>query len=61
MKSWFQVVCWCYSSDMTQLRLSLLGPFRAQIDDRPLAGFPTDKVRALLAFLALEPEATGRW
>lgn len=40
---------------MTQLLLSLLGPLRATVDDRPVTAFPTDKVRCLLAFLAMEP------
>lgn len=39
---------------MTQLQLSLLGPFQAAIQSRPLSGFATDKVRALLLYLALE-------
>lgn len=45
---------------MSQLKLSLFGPFRAAIDGQPLASFPTDKVRALLAFLALEPDKPHR-
>jgi DNA-binding SARP family transcriptional activator/predicted ATPase len=41
---------------MVGLQLSLLGPFEATIDGRPVAGFATDKVRALLAYLALAPD-----
>jgi DNA-binding SARP family transcriptional activator len=41
---------------MTQLHLALLGPFAAQWGDQPVTKFPTDKVRALLAYLALEGE-----
>ncbi|MCX6030270.1 MAG: tetratricopeptide repeat protein [Chloroflexi bacterium] len=39
---------------MSQLRLSLLGPFEATLDDKPIAVFGTDKTRALLAYLAVE-------
>jgi DNA-binding SARP family transcriptional activator len=39
---------------MARLSLSLLGPFRATLDGEPIAGFKTNKVRALLAYLALE-------
>jgi DNA-binding SARP family transcriptional activator len=39
---------------MSQLRLSLLGPFEATLDDRPIGVFGTDKTRALLAYLAVE-------
>jgi DNA-binding SARP family transcriptional activator len=39
---------------MTQLRLYLLGGFTAHWHDQPITSFPTDKVRALLAYLALE-------
>jgi DNA-binding SARP family transcriptional activator len=38
----------------------LFGSFQASVDDRPLAGFPTDKVRAQLGFLALEPDRPHR-
>jgi DNA-binding SARP family transcriptional activator/predicted ATPase len=41
---------------LPHLSVSLLGPFRATVDDRPLAGFRSSKVRALLAYLAAEPE-----
>ena len=36
--------------------LSLFGPFHAAMEDVPITGFPTDKVRALLAYLAVEAE-----
>lgn len=49
-----------YNAAMTQLHLSLLGPFQATVDGRPVAAFPTDKVRGLLAFLALEPDRPHR-
>lgn len=34
--------------------LNLFGPFEAWFDDQPFTGFATDKVRALLAYLAIE-------
>jgi WD40 repeat protein/DNA-binding SARP family transcriptional activator len=39
---------------MFHLVLSLLGGFQAAIDDHPLTGFESNKVRALLAYLAVE-------
>ena len=39
---------------MARLILSFLGPFHAALDGRPAAGFESNKVRALLAFLAVE-------
>ncbi|MCA9935550.1 MAG: AAA family ATPase, partial [Anaerolineales bacterium] len=39
---------------MTQLTLSLLGTFAAAWQGQPVTGFQTDKVRALLAYLAVE-------
>ncbi|MBI4321169.1 MAG: AAA family ATPase [Chloroflexi bacterium] len=39
---------------MARLELSLLGPFRATLDGKPLAGLASNKVRALLAYLAVE-------
>ncbi|RIK32998.1 MAG: hypothetical protein DCC55_35795, partial [Chloroflexi bacterium] len=38
-----------------QLSLAFLGPFSATVANRPITAFRTDKVRALLAYLALEP------
>ncbi len=42
------------------LSLHLLGPFRAASDDQPLTTFATDKVRALLVFLAMESDIPHR-
>jgi DNA-binding SARP family transcriptional activator len=39
---------------MARLEISLLGPFRVTLDGDPVAGFVSDKVRALLAYLAVE-------
>ena len=39
---------------MTNLSISLLGPFQVKVDGRPSTGFLSDKVRALLAYLAVE-------
>ena len=39
---------------MPRLSLSLLGPFQVYLDDARLTNFGTDKVRALLAYLAME-------
>ena len=39
---------------MLRLSLSLLGPFQVFLDGRPLTSFESSKVRALLAFLAVE-------
>ncbi|HEU5102309.1 MAG TPA: tetratricopeptide repeat protein, partial [Roseiflexaceae bacterium] len=39
---------------MARLALSLLGPLHVTLDDHLVTGFATDKVRALLAYLALE-------
>ena len=41
---------------MARLRLSFLGSFQAWLDDRPLAGFESNKVRALLVYLAVEAD-----
>ena len=46
---------------MAELYLTFLGGFRVTLDGDPVTGFPTDKVRALLVYLALEGErAHGR-
>lgn len=48
---------------MAHLTLSLLGPFQANLDGKPIAGFESDKVRALLAYLATEsdqPHSRGK-
>ncbi len=39
---------------MARLTLSLFGGFQAAVDGTPVAGFDTDKTRALLAYLAVE-------
>lgn len=46
----------CYNADVTTLRLHLLGEFSAITDDGVMGEFATDKVRALLAFLAAEAD-----
>lgn len=38
------------------LTISLLGPFQATLDGRPVAGLHAERVRALLAFLAVEAD-----
>ncbi len=39
---------------MANVSISLLGSFEVTLEDRPITGFATDKVRALLAYLAVE-------
>jgi DNA-binding SARP family transcriptional activator/predicted ATPase len=39
---------------MAHLSLSLLGPFRVTLDGKPVTAFESTKVRALLAYLAVE-------
>src|SRR4051794_41007558 len=41
---------------MAQLALTLLGPLQATLDGVPIAGFESQKVRALIAYLALEAD-----
>jgi len=41
---------------MTHLTLNFLGQFHAAYDDRPLNGFESNKIRALLAYLAMEAD-----
>jgi DNA-binding SARP family transcriptional activator len=41
---------------MAQLVLSLLGPLQATLDGVPVAGFESQKMRALLAYLSLEAD-----
>ncbi len=41
---------------MSRLAVSLLGPFRAALEGRPLLGFRSDKARALLVYLAVEAD-----
>ena len=42
------------------MSLSLLGPFQATLDGQPVTGFKSNKVRALLAYLAVEADRTHR-
>src|SRR3989304_4045531 len=39
---------------MAHLSMRFLGPFQATLDGNPVDGFKSDKVRALLAYLAVE-------
>lgn len=43
-----------------RLSLTLLGAFQITLDDEPVAGFESDKVRALLVYLALEADHPHR-
>src|SRR5512146_2654990 len=45
---------------MAELELALLGSFKASYNSQPLPGFRYDKVRALLAYLAVEREIPHR-
>lgn len=45
---------------MPHLSLKLLGQFQALLDGTPIAGFNSDKTRALLAYLALESDRPHR-
>jgi predicted ATPase/class 3 adenylate cyclase len=45
---------------MARLSLYLLGSFQALLDGEPVTGFESDKVRALLAFLAVEADRAHR-
>ena len=45
---------------MARLSLSVLGPFQAALDGEPITDFESDKVRALLAYLAVESERPHR-
>jgi len=45
---------------VNQLTLSLLGPFQVMLDGDVLNHFPTDKVRALLAYLVMEANRPHR-
>jgi predicted ATPase/DNA-binding SARP family transcriptional activator/class 3 adenylate cyclase len=45
---------------VAKLSLSLLGPFQATLDGVPIGSFKTDKVRALLAYLAVEADRPHR-
>ena len=41
---------------MPQLAIRLLGPFQVTLDEQPITNFAYDKVRALLAYLAVEAD-----
>jgi DNA-binding SARP family transcriptional activator len=45
---------------MARLSIQLLGGFQATLDGEPVTAFESDKVRALLAYLAVEPERAHR-
>jgi len=45
---------------MAHLSLSLLGPFQASLDGEPVTDFESTKVRALLAYLAVEANRPHR-
>jgi DNA-binding SARP family transcriptional activator len=45
---------------MARLTLSLLGPLQVALDDQPVTGLAYAKVRALLAYLAVEARPHGR-
>ena len=45
---------------MPRLTLSFLGCFQVSLDDRPVTDFKSNKVRALLAYLAVEADRPHR-
>src|SRR5215207_6476681 len=45
---------------MAQLELGLLGPLQVTLDSQPVGGLAYAKVRALLAYLAVEARPHGR-
>jgi predicted ATPase/DNA-binding SARP family transcriptional activator len=45
---------------MPRLTLSLLGPFQATLDSKPITEFESDRVRALLAYVAVETDRQHR-
>ncbi|MBI5029356.1 MAG: tetratricopeptide repeat protein [Chloroflexi bacterium] len=45
---------------MARLSLSLMGPFQATLDGQPVTSFESDRVRALLAYLAVESNRPHR-
>ena len=45
---------------MALISIHLLGPFQVSLSQEPLTGFATDKVRALLVYLALSPDHPHR-
>ena len=47
-------------NEMACLSIRLLGPFQVELESEPVEGFKSDKVRALLAYLAVESERPHR-
>ena len=45
---------------MARLSLSLLGPFQVTLDREPVTSLESNKVRALLAYLAVEADRPHR-
>ncbi|MCB0060838.1 MAG: NACHT domain-containing protein, partial [Caldilineaceae bacterium] len=45
---------------MTNFTLQFLGQFHVRVDERPIHDFHSEKARALLAYLALEPQEHAR-
>ena len=45
---------------MPLLSVCMLGPLQATLDGEPVTGFKSDKVRALLAYLAVEADQPHR-
>ncbi|MFZ5911457.1 MAG: ATP-binding protein [Chloroflexota bacterium] len=45
---------------MAHLGISLLGPIQVTLDDQPVTGFKSNKVRALLAYLVVESDKPHR-
>ena len=45
---------------MARLSLVFLGTFQASLDEKPITEFEADKVRALLAYLAVEADRSHR-
>jgi DNA-binding SARP family transcriptional activator len=41
---------------MPHLSLALLGPFQATLDGQPVTGWKSNKIKALLAYLAVEAD-----
>jgi len=45
---------------MARLTIHLLGAFHAAVDGVPVSGFESEKVRALLAYLAVDSDRDHR-
>jgi DNA-binding SARP family transcriptional activator len=62
-KTWGERHIWYNKNLMTHLSISLLGHLQVRLDGEPVTGFESNKVRALLAFLAIEanrPHSRGK-